>query len=136
LTLMTQLVPEGHSRPVGRYSPGLFLDLSAVDGLVFVSGQVATNEKGEVLGRDDPAAQTEVVFERIAQVLAGAGAGLPDVVALTIYLADIARDFAGVSAVRDRILPDPPPSSTLVEVSRLAEDGCLVEISAIAGRRR
>jgi enamine deaminase RidA (YjgF/YER057c/UK114 family) len=130
----TVLIPEGHSRPIGKYSPGVLLDLSAVDGLVFVSGQVATDDGGNVIGRDDAAAQAGVVFQRIAQVLAAADAGLSDIVQLTIYLADVARDFAAVSGVRNRVLPSPPPSSTLVEVSRLAEDGCLVEISAIASR--
>ena len=68
-------------------------------------------------------------------MLARAGAGLRDVVQVTIYLTDIARDFTAFSAVRNKVLGDPAPASTLVEVSRLAEDGCLVEISAIASRR-
>jgi 2-iminobutanoate/2-iminopropanoate deaminase len=138
-TNRTALIPDGHSRPIGKYSPGVLLDLSSAGGLVFVSGQVATDDMGQVLRPGDPGAQAEVVFERIAGVLAVAGAGLADIVQLTVYLADVERDFAAVSAVRNRVLPDPPASSTLVEVSRLAEDGCLVEISAIAatpgGRR-
>lgn len=132
----TALLPDGHSLPIGKYSPGVLLDLTSAGKLVFVSGQVATDDRGEVLGRDDAGAQTELVFERIAQVLACAGAELSDIVQLIVYLADIGRDFPAVSAVRNRVLGDPAPASTLVEVSRLAEDGCLVEISAIASRRR
>jgi enamine deaminase RidA (YjgF/YER057c/UK114 family) len=114
----------------------VLLDLTSADGLVFVSGQVATDDRGEVLGRGDVGAQAEIVFGRIARVLACAGAELTDIVQVTIYLADIARDFAAFSAVRNRVLGDPAPASTLVEVSRLAEDGCLVEVSAIASGRR
>jgi len=50
---------------------------------------------------------------------------------VVIYLADIG-DFIGVSAVRNKILGDPAPASTLVVVNRLAEADCLVEISGIA----
>lgn len=126
------LIPDGHSKPVGRYSPGI-----AVQGgqLVFVSGQVSTDENGTVLKPGDAAGQTEVVFDRIAQVLAAAGATLADLVSLVIYVVDVRRDFPAISGVRNRLLSDPAPSSTLVEVASLVEDGCLVEISGIAVTR-
>ena len=59
MTTTTALIPDGHSRPIGKYSPGILLDLAATGGLVFVSGQVATDHRGEVLGRGDVAAQAE-----------------------------------------------------------------------------
>lgn len=123
------LVPDGHSKPVGAYAPGV-----AVTGgqLVFVSGQVATDAAGEVLRRGDPAGQTEVVFERLAEVLRSAGGGLHDLVSLVIYVVDVKRDFAAISTVRNRVLSDPAPASTLVEVAGLVEDGVLVEISGVA----
>ncbi len=128
--MRTTLIPRGHSKPVGKYSPGL-----SVDGggrFVFVSGQVATDAHGNVLAPGDAAKQTEVVFDRIAQVLAQADATLADLVSLVIYVVDVRRDFAAVSGVRNRVLADPSPTSALVEVSSLVEDGCLVEISGIA----
>jgi enamine deaminase RidA (YjgF/YER057c/UK114 family) len=121
------LIPSAHSRPIGKYSPGVL-----AGGLIFVSGQVATDAAGNVLGRGDAGAQAEIVFERIAQVLACAHADLSGLVQVTIYLVSLERDFPLVSGVRDRVLRDPAPASTLIEVSRLAEDGCLVEISGIA----
>jgi enamine deaminase RidA (YjgF/YER057c/UK114 family) len=123
------LIPAGHSKPVGRYSPGI-----AVQGgsLVFVSGQVATDESGAVLEPGDVAGQTRVVFDRMGQVLKAAGGTLADLVSLVIYVVDVRRDFAAVSGVRNGLLSEPAPASTLVEVAALVEDGCLVEISGVA----
>ncbi|GIF15713.1 RidA family protein [Actinoplanes teichomyceticus] len=131
-TPRSSLIPRGHSKPIGRYSPGVRAELPAGASLVFVSGQVATDDAGVVLCPDDPGGQTRVVFARIADVLAEAGATLADIVSVTIYLTDVAAHFTAVSAVRNELLPEPPPASVLVEVSRLAEPGCLVEISAVA----
>ncbi|MDF5751642.1 RidA family protein [Spongiactinospora sp. TRM90649] len=124
------ILPPGHSKPIGRYSPAIRVPVGT-GSLVFVSGQVATDAAGGVIGRDDAGAQAEAVFERLRQVLAGAGGDLRHLVSLIIYLTDMS-DFRAVSAVRDRLLADPAPSSTLVEVSRLAEPGIRVEISGVA----
>ncbi len=128
------LVPQGHSKPVGKYSPGIALRSEAAGSLVFVSGQVATDEHGRLLHPDDPAGQAEAVFDRIAAVLAAAGLGLGDLVSVTIYVRDLAANFAPVSAVRNARLSEPGPSSAFVGVAALVEDGCLVEISGIAAR--
>jgi enamine deaminase RidA (YjgF/YER057c/UK114 family) len=132
---MKSLVPDGHSKPIGRYSPGLAVSLGAGDQLIFVSGQVATNDRGQVIAPGDAGAQCEVVLDRMRQVLACAGGGLENLVSVIIYLTDIRRDFPQVSAIRNKVLSDPPPTSTLVEVKNLAEPGCLVEISGIAALR-
>lgn len=126
------LVPPGHSKPVGRYSPGLAVAVPPGARMVFVSGQVATDEVGQVIAPHDAGRQAEVVFQRIDRVLSQAGGQLSDLVSLVLYLTDVGRDFAAVSAVRNRLLGDPPPTSTLVEVARLVESGCVVEISAVA----
>lgn len=126
------LIPQSHSKPIGRYSPGVRVPLTPHTEFVFVTGQVATDTQGTVLSPDQAAAQARVVFERMEQVLAAAGGSLADLVNVTIYLTDIERDFAAVSAVRDEVLAVPPPASVLVEVSALAEKGCVVEISGIA----
>jgi enamine deaminase RidA (YjgF/YER057c/UK114 family) len=128
----TVLLPEGHSKPIGRYSPGIRVAVPAGTGLVFVSGQVATDDQGRVQAPGDAGAQTRVVFRRIEQVLAAAGGALADLVSLTIYLTDVRRDFPAVSAVRNEVLADPPPASVLVQVAALAETGCVVEISGVA----
>jgi 2-iminobutanoate/2-iminopropanoate deaminase len=126
------LVPQGQSKPIGRYSPGLALQLLPPERLVFISGQVATDDRGQVLGRAEAGTQAEVVFQRIRNILGLVGGDLADLVSVVIYVVDVERDFAAISAVRDRVLGTPAPASTLVEVSRLAEEGCLVEISGTA----
>jgi len=125
------LLPPGHSRPIGRYSPGLVISPQAEGRFVFVSGQVATDDQGCVLAPGDPGTQAEIVFERIESVLAEAGGGLGDLVSVVVYLVDRAH-FEAVSAVRNRVLSEPAPTSTVIVAARLAEEGCLVEISGIA----
>ena len=131
MTDRIQLVPSGHSKPVGKYSPGIAVTPAPGQRMIFVSGQVATDRHGTVRSPGDAGGQTEVVFERIGQVLAQAGGTLDDLVSLVIYLVNM-KDFTAVSTVRNRVLGTPAPSSTLVQVAALAENGCLVEISGIA----
>ena len=125
------ITPPGHSKPVGRYSPGVRVPLGEGRSLVFVSGQVASDDEGRLIGGNDPGAQAEAVFGRLRGVLRAAGGDLRHLVSVTIYLAEL-TDFPAVSAVRNRLLAEPPPASVLVEVSRLAEAGRRVEISGIA----
>jgi 2-iminobutanoate/2-iminopropanoate deaminase len=127
----TLLLPNLHSKPVGKYSPGIAIRATPVYSLIFVSGQVATSESGGVVGRGNPSYQTEVVFERLADILKVAGGSLSDLVSICIYTTSISY-FPAISAVRDRILGLLPPASTFVAVSNLVEEGCLVEISGTA----
>ncbi|MEV5942097.1 RidA family protein [Streptomyces sp. NPDC051994] len=125
------LVPDGHSRPVARYSPGLSAPLTAGARLVAVSGQVPVDARGTVRFPDDAGRQAEFVFDALEAVLVTDGLDLSHVVAVTVYLVD-RGDFGAVSAVRDRRMPVPAPSSTLVYVAGLVEPGVRVEISALA----
>ncbi|MBN9795603.1 RidA family protein [Pseudonocardia sp. TMWB2A] len=125
-----QLIPEGHSRPVGRYSPGLAVSGSGT--LIFVTGQVAVDGDGKLLHPGDAGRQASVVFENLATVLAAGGGSLCDLVSIVIYAVDVKRDFRAISSVRDRVLSEPAPASTLVEVAGLVEDGVLLEISGVA----
>lgn len=125
------LKPAGQMEPMGAYSDGVSVDLKTSGKLIFVTGQVACDASGAVVAREDAAAQTEFVFDRIEAVLGEAGAQLADLVSISIFLTDMA-DFPAVSAVRNRRLAEARPASTLVEVSRLAIVGLLVEINGIA----
>ncbi|GHJ26091.1 MULTISPECIES: RidA family protein [Streptomyces] len=122
--------PAGHTPPIGRYSPAVSVPVGG-GRLVFVSGQVSADGEGRTIGPGDAATQAETVFHRISEVLKAAGGTLADLVSLVIYLVDL-DDFTAVSTVRNRVLADPAPSSTLVEVSSLAIRDHLVEISGVA----
>ncbi len=80
----------------------------------------------------DTAAQTELVFEKILQLLKTQGASLSDIVKITVFLTDI-REYDVYNAVRNRLFKDieNPPASTCVE-ALLNAPGKRVEIEAIA----
>jgi 2-iminobutanoate/2-iminopropanoate deaminase len=125
------IIPQATTRPIGKYSPGILVPLQGTKQILFISGQVPSDDQGALIGGSDVSQQTEAVFANIAAILQAAGGDLGNLVSVTIYLSDM-QDFQAVSAVRNRLMPDPPPASTLVEVSRLAVPGHRVEISGIA----
>ncbi|WP_084210871.1 RidA family protein [Pseudonocardia acaciae] len=99
---------------------------------VRVSGMVALDHTGGIVGENDVRAQAAQVFENLRAVLQAAGGGLDDLVETTTYLTDMA-DVLAVNEVRARYLTGPvKPTSTLVGVAALARPQFLVEISAVA----
>jgi enamine deaminase RidA (YjgF/YER057c/UK114 family) len=100
--------------------------------LVVVSGQIAQDENGELVGPGDPAAQARQVFENLGRCLAQVGAGFGDVMKLTFFLLDVA-DLPAVRAARDAVIDTTrPPASTAVQVAALFAPGYLLEIEAWA----
>jgi enamine deaminase RidA (YjgF/YER057c/UK114 family) len=99
---------------------------------VYISGQVALDADGQVVGVGDLKTQARVVFEHLEAALRAAGAGWNDVVRLNTYLTDIGG-LATVREVRERFFgSEEAPGSTLVEVSRLFHPDFLIEVDAIA----
>ncbi|MFE9632531.1 RidA family protein [Streptomyces sp. NPDC006463] len=99
---------------------------------VAVSGQCAFDEKGEVVGEGDAAAQARQVFENLRRCLAAAGATFDDVVKLTYFVTDVA-DLPAVRAARDAVIPaDRLPASSAVQVSALVRPELLLEVEAFA----
>ena len=97
--------------------------------LLFVAGQVPTLPDGSV--PDGAAAQTRVVLDKIAALLAEHELGWPAVVKVTYFLRDIA-DLDAVREVLLNVLPEPRPTSSLVAISALVDPRFLVEIEAVA----
>jgi len=103
--------------------------------IVYLSGQVASDASGKLIGEGNFEAQAEQVFRNLKIAVEAAGGTMADIVKLNIYLvAEV--DQAAVPklrAIRDRhVNAEQPPASTLVVVSRLARPGWLVEIEAVA----
>ena len=99
---------------------------------VYISGQIALDAGGVVVGVDDLHAQTEQIFKNLAAALAAVDANFEHVVKLTYFLLDITQ-IAVVRAVRDQYInARQPPASSAVEVRRLVRDELLIEIEAIA----
>lgn len=119
-----QFVSLGEGVDVGMSAAVRFGDCIAV------SGQVAMDEHGVLIGKDDFAAQAEQCFANIARVLAQAKGSLRDVVALTTYLA--AREHAtAFLAARARHFPVDPPATTTV-IAQMLHPDFLIEIQALA----
>lgn len=74
--------------------------------LVVVSGQIAQDQRGELVGPGDPAVQARQVSGNLRRCLTAAGAGFSDVAKLTFFILDVA-DLPAVRAARDAVI-DPP----------------------------
>ena len=126
-SVIQRMNPPGMSTPTG-YSHVV----SARGGrTIYIAGQVALDAKGQLVGEGDLAAQTRQVFANLETALKAAGASFNDVVKTNYYL----RDASQVQVIRDvrgKYFTKELPASTLVEVSRLANPGFLVEIEVVA----
>ncbi|HEY7621336.1 MAG TPA: RidA family protein [Solirubrobacteraceae bacterium] len=120
-----ELRVKGLAEPISHYT-----DAVIAGDTLYISGIVPVDADGNVVG-DDIAAQARRVFDNMALVLAAAGATPADVVKVTVYLLDV-DDRPAINPVRQEFFGSARPASTLVEVSRLAVPGALLEIEAIA----
>jgi enamine deaminase RidA (YjgF/YER057c/UK114 family) len=99
---------------------------------LFISGQVAFDESGAVVGTGDPLAQAEQVFANIGHCLAEAGGQLSDLVRLTTYVTNESV-YPPYAAVKTRLFQDArAPASTTVVVSALLHPQLLIEVDAVA----
>ena len=117
---------DGLAEPISHYT-----DAVRAGELLFVSGIVAVDENGALVGGEDVVAQTRQVFESIGAILAAAGCGFEDVVKVVIYLTDV-DDRPKVNPVRQEVFGKTRPASTLVEVPRLAVPGAKIEVECVA----
>lgn len=97
---------------------------------VFVAGTTAIQD-GQVVGKDDPAAQTRRILEIVEQSLEEAGARFDDVVRYRVYVTNI-DDWEVVAGELVKVFGDVRPASTLVEVSKLISPEMRVEIEVDA----
>lgn len=116
--------------PDGTEVAGFYVRTIRSGPLIFVSGTTSLDPQGRVQGKD-AGQQTAITMRKIKSGLKAAGAGLKDLMRLTIYVADI-RDMGAVTAALAKALKGSVVVSTLVAVSALAVPGLLVEIEATA----
>jgi enamine deaminase RidA (YjgF/YER057c/UK114 family) len=99
---------------------------------LYISGQVALDASGDLVGSGDFAAQLKQVFANLKARLDEAGASFNDVVKLNFYLLDVSK-LQLVRDIRDTYVNrDHPPASTLVAVKELFRPDLLIEVDAIA----
>jgi enamine deaminase RidA (YjgF/YER057c/UK114 family) len=119
------------SPPFGRYSNGV--EVGARARWLHVSGQVGADPKGGL--PPDFEGQAGNAWRNVIAVLESAGMTVEDLVKITVYITR-PGDVAAYRAVRDRMIGEARPASTLVVVSGLADPRWLIEIEAIAADSR
>jgi len=116
----TQKAPKA----IGPYSQAV-----EVNGIIYTSGQIALNPKGE-MAKDDIKIQTIQVLENLKNVLEEGGGDLQSVLKTTIYLANM-EDFAIVNEIYAQYFKNHKPARATVAVKTLPKNA-LIEIDAIA----
>ena len=120
----TPIIPAGVS-PNPALSPGV-----RVGDLLFVSGNVAVDGSGNLVGGSDCEAQSRQVMANIRAIVEAAGGKMEDVAKITCFITDI-NNYSGYSKVRSETWPSNPPASSTVVVVGLVRPEFLVEVEAI-----
>jgi len=127
----TAIRAKGLSEPISHYTDAV---VAGAGKTLYVSGQGSIDETGKLVGRGDVTAQTRKTLDNMKLALAAAGATLNDVVKVTVYLGNV-DDRQKANEVRKEYFKDNKPASTLIQISRFAIEGMLIEIEAIAVTR-
>ena len=125
-----------HKNPEGLFSSKFFTQMITVSGnakTIYIGGQNAANEKGELVGQDDLEPQTRQALKNIQIILASEHASFKNLVKLNIYLLNGCDPRIGLKAFQDYVGDmQNPPLITVLFVSGFARPDCLIEIDGIA----
>lgn len=124
-----QILSDKIGRPSGHFSHATVTE--AAGRLVFISGMLAKDVEGKIVGVGDPAVQTQQVCENLKAAVEAAGGTLEDICRVDVYVRNM-EHFDQIHAVRREYFSEPLPASTMVEVTKMTTPDALVEISAIA----
>jgi 2-iminobutanoate/2-iminopropanoate deaminase len=128
------------SMPKQRYCAKTVFDSSAysqgmkVSGsgtTLYISGQIAQDAKGKIVGRGDFPAQARQTLKNVKAMVEAGGGTLADVVKVTFYLTDV-RYRQDLVPIREEFFGPKLPASTLITTPALAHPDYLIEIEAIA----
>jgi enamine deaminase RidA (YjgF/YER057c/UK114 family) len=133
MTVVSIVNPKEMGPPLSQY--GQIARVRASE-LVFISGQLATDLNGEIVGKGDFDAQMKQVFSNIEKGLKSVGASFASVVQFTTYLVH-SQDVANFRRVRSELFPVMFPTlnfppNTLLVIDRLVKEEFLIEIETIA----
>jgi reactive intermediate/imine deaminase len=126
----TRSNPETVAAPMGTYSHAVRVETS--DAVwIYVSGQIANDPEGGLVGPGDLRAQTRQVFENLKAILEANGATFADVVKIGTYLTTL-EDLDAMREVRKEYLTTEPPASTAVQVVALVVPDGMIEVDLVA----
>jgi 2-iminobutanoate/2-iminopropanoate deaminase len=117
---------QGLAEPISH-----FTDAVLAGRTLYVSGLVATDADGRVVGKGDVVEQTRQIFRNLRLVLDSVGGRPDDVVKVTIFMRNVDQR-PDINPIRREFFGAHRPASTLVEISRLVNDDLLLEIEAVA----
>jgi 2-iminobutanoate/2-iminopropanoate deaminase len=120
--------PPALSTPTGYTH---IVEVTGPNRTIYISGQIAFDKDGKVVGAGDMKAQAEQVFRNLQAALEAAGAKFSDVVKMNSYITDMSKVQA-VRDVRAKYFTDTAPASTFVEVKGLVRPELLLEIEVVA----
>ena len=121
----TPIIPKGSAPPLAPYSPG-----TRAGDFIFVSGTLALDPEGNLIGGDDIKAQTAHVLDSIKRVLEEAGASMADIVFNHLFIKHLG-DYAAVNEVYAEYFPANPPARYLIQAD-LVKPEFLIEIASTA----
>lgn len=119
------IVPKGSAPPLAPYSPG-----TKAGKAVYVSGTLAIDKDGKLVGAGDVRAQTRFVLESVKGVLEAAGGSLKDVTFNHIFLKDL-KDYAAMNEVYREYFAENPPARYCIRAD-LVKPEFLVEVASVA----
>ncbi len=126
-------MPRQIIQPEGVWDPRpRFAQVVKTGNRVYIAGQTAVDEKGNIVGKGDIDVQARQIFRNLQKCLSAAGAGFEQVVKLNIYSTDLDAHLATIAKIRREYFPKDPVASTTVQVPRLVHPDWLLEIEAIA----
>jgi len=114
--------------PSGHFPAGI---IAPAGRLVFISGMLAKDATGALVGAGDIGAQTRQVCENVKAAVEAAGGTLDDICRVDVYIRDM-RHFDAIHAVRREYFTGTPPASTMVVVGGFTHPEALIEITATA----
>jgi enamine deaminase RidA (YjgF/YER057c/UK114 family) len=126
MSFSTIATPE--AKPVANYKMATRLEGGR---LLYISGQVAWDAAGNIVGKGDVRAQAKQVFENLRGVLRAAGGDLSSLMKITTYITKL-EDFPAVAQARSEVFPGELPASTLIVVKGLFHPDFLLEVEGTA----
>jgi reactive intermediate/imine deaminase len=116
------------AKPVANYKMATRMEAGR---LLYVSGQVAWDQNGNMVGKGDVRAQARQVFDNLRGVLQAAGGDLSSLMKITTYITRI-ENFPAVAEVRSSVFQGELPASTLIVVKSLFHPDFLIEVEGVA----
>ena len=116
------------AKPVANYKMGTRMEGGR---LLYISGQVAWDPSGNIVGKGDVGAQARQTFRNLRQVLQAAGGDLGSLMKINTYITKI-ENFPAVMEARCEFFQGELPASTLIVVKSLFHPDFLVEIEGVA----